>query len=39
MHDNKYNNEIAHKFKQNNKKQIKRQSDDTTMGDTSFTHI
>ena len=37
MYNNQYNNEIANKLKRNNKKQINRQTETATMGDTSFT--
>ncbi len=37
MYNTKYNNDIAQKLKRNNKKQIERQEQAATMGDTSFT--
>ena len=37
MYNNTYNKEIANKVMQNTKKQIKRQEQAATMGDTAFT--
>ena len=37
MYDNQYNKDIASKLKQNNKRQIKNQEKNNSMGDTSFT--
>ena len=37
MYNNKYNNSIADRVKRNSKKQIARQEQAATMGDTSFT--